>query len=183
MKLTKENTAALFVDMQEKMIPIMSGKEEVVNRSAVLLEGLKVLGIPMVFLQQYPEGIGEIVPALKEKMGDLKPFNKMTFSAMGDVAIIAEFERLRRTGIKNVLVCGVESHICVLQSCIDLAAVGFQPVLVADCIDSRCPFNKKIAMKRAVQDGAYLTTLETALFELCVRSGTDEFRAISKLIK
>ena len=183
MRISKQTTAALFVDMQERLIPAMDGGTEAVRRSVILLEGLKVMDIPMVFLRQYPKGLGDTVPELKAAMGDHTPFDKLAYSAMGDEAIRGEFARLKEKDIRNVLVCGVESHVCVLQSCIDLVAEGFQPLLVADCVASRNPYDKKIALRRAQQEGVLLTTMESALFELCVVAGTDEFKAISKLVR
>jgi len=183
MRITKENTAALFIDIQERLVPAMDGGEELVRRSGIFLEGLKVMGIPMVFLRQYPKGLGDIVPELRAAMGDHVPFDKLAYSAMGDDAIVAEFTRLKEQGIQNVLVCGIESHVCVLQSCIDLVAAGFQPLLVADCVTSRNLYDKKIALRRAQQENVLLTTMESALFELCVVAGTDEFKVISKLVK
>ena len=181
--IKKEETAALFVDLQERLIPAMDQGERVIQRNVMLLEGLKVLGVPRIFLHQYPKGLGEIVPEIKEAAGEHTPFEKNAFSAMKDEAIAAEFERLRAMGVKNVIVTGVESHICVLQSCIDLVAAGFQPLLVVDCVSSRTAFEKEIALQRAMQEKALLTTAEAILFELCVTSGTAEFKAISKLVK
>ena len=183
MRIKKEETVALFVDLQERLLPVIDQKEKVVQRNVVLSEGLKALGVPRVFLHQYPKGLGEIAPEIKETAGVCVPFDKSSFSAMGDAAITAEFERLRAAGIKNVIVTGVEAHICVLQSCIDLAAAGFQPVLVTDCIGSRTLFDMEIGLRRAAQENVLLTTTEAILFELCVEAGTDQFKAISKLIK
>ena len=183
MRISKENTAALFVDIQERLIPAIDGGDEVVRRSAILLEGLKVMAVPMIFLRQYPKGLGDTAELLREAMGDHIPFDKLAYSAMGDEAIRGEFARLKEQGIQNILVCGVESHVCVLQSCIDLVAEGFQPLMVVDAVSSRNPYDKKIALRRAMQEGILLTTVESALFELCVVAGTDEFKAISKLVK
>jgi len=183
MRIRRETTAALFVDLQERLIPVIDRGDEVVRRSVILLEGLKALGVPSVFLRQYPKGLGDIVPELRAAAGAYTPFDKLAYSAMGDEAIAGEFQRLKDEGITTVLVCGVESHVCVLQSCIDLVAAGFQPVLVADCAGSRSVYDKKIGLKRAVQEGVLLTTAEAILFELCVVAGTEEFKAISKLVK
>jgi len=183
MRIRKKETVALFVDLQEKLIPAMDQKKKVVVRTVMLAEGMKALGVPAVFLHQYPKGLGEIVEELREVAGDRIPFDKNSFSAMGDAHIVAEFERLKASGVKNVIVCGVEAHICVLQSCIDLVAAGFQPILVADCVDSRNPFDKEIGLRRAMQENVLLTTVESILFELCEVSGTDAFKAISKLVK
>jgi len=183
MRIKKEETAALFVDLQERLIPAMDGGAEVVARNVMLLEGLNVLGVPAVFLRQYPKGLGDIVPEIRDAAGPYTPFDKLAYSAMKDEAIAAEFTRLQAQGIKTILVTGVESHVCVLQSCIDLVAAGFQPVLVADCVASRNAFDKEIGLKRAVQEQVLLTTAEAVLFELCVVAGTPEFKAISKLVR
>ena len=183
MRISKENTAALFVDMQERLIPAVTDGEEIVRRNVTLLEGLKVMGVPMIVLRQYPKGLGDTAPELREAMGEHVPFDKLAYSAMGDEAIRAEFARLKERDIKNILVCGVESHVCVLQSCIDLVAEGFQVLMVADAVTSRNPYDKKIALRRAAGEGILLTTVESALFELCVVAGTEEFKAISKLVK
>ena len=183
MRIKREETIALFVDFQERMMPVITDGEAVIRRSVILLEGLKALDVPVVFLHQYPKGLGEIVPEIQTAAGDFTPLEKTSFSALGDEKITAEFERLRAAGIKNVLVCGVESHICVLQSCIDLVAAGFHPVMVADCVGSRNPYDREIGLRRAQQEGVLLTTVESILFELCERSGTEEFKAISKLVK
>lgn len=183
MRIKREETIALFVDVQERLIPAMDQSEAVVRRNVLLLEGLKILNIPAVFLRQYPKGLGDIVAELRAVARDYTPFDKLAYSAMQDAAIAAEFERLRANGVQNVIVTGVESHICVLQSCIDLMEAGFQPVLVVDCVSSRNAAEKKIALRRAVQEGVLLTTAEAILFELCMVAGTDEFKAISKLVK
>jgi len=183
MRINRAQTAALFVDIQERLISAMDGGDELVKRNAMLLEGLKILDIPAVFLRQYPKGLGDIVPELRELAGEYVPFDKLAYSAMKDEAIAAEFERLRERGVENVIVTGVESHVCVLQSCIDLVAAGFRPILVVDCVSSRRAFEKEIALRRAVQENVLLTTAEAILFELCVVAGTDEFKAISKLVK
>jgi len=183
MRIERGTTVALFVDIQERLVPVMEQSEEVVRRNVILLEGLKALGVSSVFLRQYPKGLGDIVPELREAAGEYTPFDKLAYSAMKDGAIAAEFQRLKDGGIKSVIVSGVESHVCVLQSCIDLKEAGFQPLLVADCVSSRNAYDKKIGLKRAAQEGVLLTTVESILFELCVVAGTEEFKAISKLVK
>ena len=183
MRLKKEETFAIFVDLQERLIPAMAGSDEIVRRSVMLLEGLKALGVPSIFLRQYPKGLGDIVPELQAAAGDYTPFDKLAYSAVGDDQIKAEIERFGVQGRKNVLVCGVEGHVCVLQTCIDLTDAGFTAALVADATGSRNAFDREIGLKRAMQEGVLLTTVESILFELCVTAGTDEFKAISKLVR
>ena len=183
MRIERKSTIALFVDMQEKLLPVIHEGYLVVERAVLLLRGLNALGIPTVFLRQYPKGLGDTVTPLREIALEHAPFDKLAYSAMKDVAIATKFAQLRSEGAKNILVCGVESHICVLQSCIDLKAVGFQPVLLSDCVGSRRSGEKIIALKRAEQEGVLLSTAEAILFELCVTAGTDEFKIISKLVR
>ena len=92
-------------------------------------------------------------------------------------------EQIRSLDKKNIIICGVEAHVCVLQSVMDLAAEGFRPILVCDCVGSRFPYDKEIALKRAAQEGALLTTAEAVLFEMTQRAGSDTFKTISKLVK
>jgi len=183
MLITKENTAVLFVDLQERLVPAMNEGEEAIRRSAILSEGAKAMNVPRVFVRQYPKGLGDIAQGLRETMDDLVPFDKIDYSAVKDEAILEKLTELKEQGIENILTCGMESHVCVLQTCIDLVEEGFQPFMVADCSASRTVFDKEIGMRRAMQEGVLLTTVESALFELCAKAGTDEFKAISKLVK
>lgn len=183
MRILSRETAALFVDFQERLLPVIHEGEEVTRRSAMLLRGLNALEVPVVFPRQYPKGLGDIVPEIKEAALPYTPMDKLSFSALGEEEIGYQFRALRAQGRKTVLVCGVEAHVCVLQSAIDLKDRGFHVVLVTDCTGSRYPLDKKIALKRAVQEGIYLTTAESILFELTERAGTDVFKVISKLVK
>ena len=183
MRIKKEETAALFIDLQERLIPAMRNGAETVQRNAMLLAGLGALSVPAVFLRQYPKGLGDIVPELREGAGADAPFDKLAYSAMMDEAIAEKLAQLRESGIRNILVTGVEGHICVLQTCIDLVAAGFQPLLVADCVASRSKFDLDMALHRAIQEGALITTAEAALFELCQTAGTDAFKTIAKLVR
>jgi len=183
MRLKREETAALFVDLQERLVPAMHQGEEVIRRNVVLFEGLKVLDVPAVFVRHYPKGLGEIASPLREAAEGYVPFDKIVWSATEEEGVAKELARLRESGVKNILVTGMESHVCVLQTCLALAEDGFQPVLVVDCADSRSPFEKEIGLRRAAQENVILTTVESILFELCKKAGTDEFKAISKLVK
>ena len=183
MRIKREACALLVVDIQERLIPVIDQGDHVVSRNVILLEGLEILGVPRVFMRQYPKGLGDIVPEIRAAAGAYTPFDKLAYSAMKDAAIAAEMERLRAAGVTHVLVSGVESHVCVLQTCIDLKEAGFSPVLVVDCVGSRKPAEKEIGIKRAMQEGVLLTTAEAVLFELLVTAGTEEFKAISKLVK
>lgn len=180
MRILKEDTIALVVDFQEKLMPVMAGKEELEVRTNILVKGLKTLEVPMLITQQYTKGIGMTIPSLFESSETEEYFDKVTFSCFDDEAIRAKIEE---SGKKNVIVCGIESHICVLQTCIDLKEAGYTPILVVDCMSSRKESDKEIAILRAQQEGIVLTTTEAILFELTRKAGNPTFKVISKLIK
>lgn len=180
MRYLATDTAALVIDYQERLLPAMHDAKEIERHCVTLLEGLKTLGIPMVISQQYTKGIGMTIPSIFEAAGSSEYFDKMTFSGYDDEVIKAKIDGL---GKKNIIVCGIEAHVCVLQSCIDLKAAGYNVMLVSDCTGSRKPHDKKMGLKRAVQEGITVTTYEAVLFELLRKAGGDVFKAISKLIK
>lgn len=176
MRIEADKTIAVVVDFQEKLVPVMYEKEECIHNASILLEGLKILGIPMVVTQQYTKGLGMTVEPVREAVGSDEYVDKIAFSVYDDVK-----EKLE--GKQFVIVCGIESHICVLQTVIDLKANGYVPVLVVDCVSSRKEKDKKIALKRARDEGAILTTYESVLFELLRVAGTETSKKIQKLIK
>lgn len=180
MRLLLEDTMALVVDYQERLMPVICENEELKKRSVVLLKGLKALGVPMVVTQQYTKGIGMTIPEITDAVGSSDYFDKITFSCFEDEAVRKEIFKL---GKKVVLVCGIEAHICVLQTCIDLKTAGYTPVLVTDCIGSRKDSDRQIALMRARSEGILLTTTESILFELTRKAGSPVFKEISKLIK
>ena len=135
-----------------------------------------MLKVPTCVTQQYTKGLGMTVPEITDAVGSTEYIEKVEFSSY---EAITNFIK----GKKFVIVCGIEAHICVLQTVIDLKAKGFQPILVADCISSRNPEDKKIALKRARDEGAILTTSESLLFELLKKAGTDTSKKIQRLIK
>ena len=180
MRIEREHTAAVIVDFQERLVPAIADHEALMERVRILLQGLKALEIPMTVTQQYTKGLGETVPAMKEAIGAFEPMEKTAFSAMGCDAFV---EWVKAQGKKTILVCGVEAHICVLQSIIDLIGEGYRVFIVADCVGSRVVYNKEYAIQRAVQEGAFVTTCEGALYEMTQGAGTPHFKAISKLTK
>ena len=180
MRILKEDTIALIVDFQEKLMPVMAYKKELEARTTILMKGLKALEVPMIITQQYTKGIGMSIPSVFEAAETEEYFDKVTFSCYEDENIMKAIDDF---GCKNVLVCGIESHICVLQTCIDLKAAGYNPILVTDCISSRKLSDKEVALIRAQQEGILLTTSEAILFELTRKAGSDVFKTISKLIK
>lgn len=176
MRIEREDTAALVIDFQEKLVPAVAGYEELMKRVQILLKGLRVLGIPMIVTQQYTKGLGMSVPEIREASGVKEYQDKIEFSALRAVEMLIQ-------GKKYILVCGMEAHCCVLQTVIDLAAEGYVPVLVTDCIGSRKSEDLRMAVERARQEGVVLTTCEAILFELLKAAGTPLGKEIIKLLK
>ena len=147
-----------------------------IHNSCILLEGLKILDVPMVITQQYTKGLGMTVEEITKAAGTTENIDKISFTAYDCV-------KEQISAKKYVIVCGIEAHICVLQTVIDLKAAGFVPVLVADCVSSRKEGDKQVAIERARQEGAIVTTYESVLFELLKVAGTETSKKIQKLIR
>lgn len=176
MRIEPDQCTAIAVDFQERLVPVMDMKAELIDRSGILLAGLQVLGIPVCITQQYTKGLGMTVPEITDAAGTEEYIEKIDFSAYGAIEKFIQ-------GKKYVIVCGIETHICVLQTVIDLKAKGYQPVLVTDCVSSRKAVDRKTALKRARDEGAILTTSESILFELLKKAGTDTSKKIQRLVK
>jgi len=185
MRILPQKTIALCIDMQEKLIPVMHDADHLIKRASILLEGLNILGVETKFLRQYPKGLGDTIPKIRALAGEAhQPYDKLAYSALGDEAIKEMLEtKQAENGIQNILVFGIEAHICVLQSCIDLKAAGFTPVLICDAVSSRNPWERELATRRAEQEEVLLSSVESILFELCRVAGMDEFKQISRLVR
>ncbi len=180
MRITSENTLAIVIDLQEKLVPAILDNETVVKNSEILIKGLNALGVPIIVTQQYTKGLGETVPEIKEALGEYTPYEKVTFSVWHTEEIK---NAIKSTGRRNILICGTEAHICALQSTIDLRAEGYNVFFVEDCVGSRKKNDKKFGCKRAAAEGAFLTTYEAILYEITAQAGTPEFKAVSALTK
>ncbi|SRR6056297_2822815 len=180
MRIVKENTVATIIDIQEKLFPVMEAKEDLLSNVQVLLEGLKILNIPVVFTQQYTKGLGDTVYAITEEIENFQHIEKKTFSCCDEKAFSDKLAALNR---QNVIITGIETHVCILQTAIDLLAKAYQPIIVEDCTSSRSLNDKNIAIERLRQEGAIITTTESILFELTRISGNQDFKDISQLIK
>lgn len=176
MRIEKEQAVALVIDYQGKLVPVMHESEQLIHNSCILLKGLKALGVPMILTQQYTKGLGMTIELIAEAAGTAEYTDKLSFTAYDCIK-----EKL--WGKKFVIICGIETHICVLQTVIDLKKAGFVPVLVTDCVSSRKAQDKKIAIKRARDEGAIVTTYESLLFELLKVAGTETSKEIQRLIR
>lgn len=176
--MSRGDTALLVVDVQEKLVPAMADAARVVWNVRRLIDGAKILGLPVVGTEQYPKGLGSTVAELAKRLGPLP--SKLTFSCGGCPEL---FERLHGRGIHKILVCGIEAHVCVQQSVLDLLADGWRVYVAADAVGSRYEVDCRIALGRMDSAGASLTTTEAALFEWCAVAGTPEFKEISRLAR
>ncbi|MFW5690155.1 MAG: isochorismatase family protein [Spirochaetota bacterium] len=179
-RLERTTTALLVIDIQERLLPVIDGAADVEARSSVAIAGARTLGVPVLATEQYPKGLGHTVAPIAGQLGDLAPVPKVRFSCCGVDAVDAELERLAP---RTVLIAGIETHVCVMQTCLDLLERSITPVILADCVGSRHELDHRYALERLRAEGAVITTLEAALFELTGEAGTDEFKAISKLVK
>ena len=181
MRLQRANTVLVIIDVQEKLMPVIDGAKAVLRNVERLIRGFHTLAIPVLLTEQYVKGLGPTVEAIREALADAyRPIAKDCFSAQGCDAFAAQLSALER---RQVVVAGVETHVCVYQTVLDLLSAGFEVTLAADAMSSRTPDNRSTALQRMVSEGAKLSSTEMVLFELAGVSGTDEFRAISRLIR
>jgi len=178
--LNKDEVVLVIVDIQERLAAVMAERRKVVDNCLHLIELSKMLDIPIILNEQYPKGLGHTVAEIKEALPDYRPLEKITFSCCGQTDFPA---KLSAAGRKKVLLCGMETHVCVLQTCIGLLSDGYVVHAVNDAMCSRTRENFETATEYMRDAGAAITCTETVLFQLLERAGTEEFKAISKRIK
>ncbi len=180
MRILREAAAAAVIDIQEKLLPHIHDGEIILNNCLKLIKGLKILSVPVIITQQYTRGLGPTVLPIKQLFPEFRYIEKITFSCCEEPEFGKELERLAK---KNIILCGIEAHVCVLQTCLDLLASGKKPVVVEDCVSSRNVNDRIIAIERMRQEGAIITTMESLLFELTRMAGNDMFKGISTIVK
>jgi len=173
------DTALLVVDVQERLVPHIAGHRRVVWNVGRLIDAAKLLGLPVLATEQYPAGLGATVPELASRLGE-GVAAKLSFSCAGCPGL---FEPLADRGVSRILVCGVEAHVCVQQTVLDLLSAGWRVYVAVDAIGSRFEIDYRTALARMDACGAALTTVEAALFEWCQVAGTSEFKQISRLVR
>jgi len=176
--LERDRAALLVIDVQERINAVMADQGHL-PRLEVLVEACGALRVPVLASEQYPQGLGPTVGALGRLLGDTPPA-KLTFSCWRDDGLQAAIERRRRD---QILVTGIEAHVCVLQTAIDLLADGLEVFVPHDAVSSRRPADKEWALHRLAAAGAVITTTESALFEMLERCDTADFKKVAKLIK
>ncbi len=178
--LNSEKSALLIIDIQERILSVERKKERVIENTIKLIQGCKVLNIPIYYTEQYPKGLGPTHHGIKSELETVEAIQKMSFSCYGAGDLFKEFKNIN---IFQVIVCGIETHVCVQQTVLDLLANNFQVNLAADAVSSRRKIDYKIALERMRNNGAEITTTESILFEMLNVCGTPEFKEISKIVK
>jgi len=178
--LVRENTVLVVIDVQEKLAAAMYEREAMIQGNVKMVTGAGILGIPVVWTEQNPRGLGPTVPPVKELLQCSEPITKLSFSCCGEEPFMKAFQALGR---KQVLITGIECHVCVYQTVADLVSMGYEVQVVADAVSSRTPENKAIGLERCKQAGGSITSAETALFELLKKAEGDAFKQMLKVVK
>ena len=179
--LDARQTALIIIDMQEGFRSSISDFADTSARIALMAHAAQLLGVPILVTEQYPKGLGRTAAEIRAVLPPaLEPFEKTAFSSCGAQAFIAELERLRA---RQILVCGIEAHVCVNQTTHDLLVRGLQVHLLTECITARAAHNKEIGFAKMQQSGALPSSIEMALFELMRDARHEQFKAVQKLIK
>ncbi len=183
MLLDAGKSSLLIVDIQERLLPAMCAPDNVVGKASILLEAAKALEVPVTVSEQYPKGLGPTVAPLRQAIGNAPVFEKVAFSCWRDDALKAHFIRHHDGGRPQVIIAGIEAHVCVLQTAVDMAQAGFASYVVADAISSRAPSSAELAVERLRLAGVQVINTEMAVFELLGRAGTTAFKAVSALVR
>ena len=179
-RLKRAETGLLVIDIQERLLPQIFEKERLIQESVRLIKGATILGIPIFVTEQYRKGLGLTAPEIASAISGFSPIEKETFSACGAEGLVTA---IQSRGIRDVLLCGMEAHICVLNTCLDLLGNGFSVFVVADAVSARKPENARLAFERMRDAGAVIVSTEMVLFELLGRARTEEFKQVQALVK
>jgi len=179
-RIDRQASGLLVIDIQERLLPSIFEKERVVRNAVLLIRGMQVLGRKIIVTEQYPKGIGPTVPEVAGALEGFQPLEKLTFSAVGADGFNRAFAKM---GATDVVLCGIEAHVCVTQTCMDLLDRGLRVFVVGDAVSSRTPENWKLGLERMHDAGAVVVSTEMILFELLERAGTTEFKQLLPLLK
>lgn len=183
LKLCREQALLLVIDMQEKLFAAMreEEQEQLRKNGRILIEGAKALEVPIIVTEQYPKGIGPTLPEFKECLPEgVEPIDKIDFSCCAVERVMDAIKESKRT---QLIVCGLEAHICVFQTVRDLAQQQFEVFVPVDAISSRSATNKEVGVRMIARSGATVSSTETALFDMLQKAGSPAFKTISRLIR
>jgi nicotinamidase-related amidase len=180
LRLTRAKAALVVVDVQERLLPAIFERQRVVQNTVRLIQGAGILQVPIFATEQYRKGLGPTVPEVAAAIPGFAPMEKLAFSACGATGFIAA---LKEKEVSEAILCGIEAHVCVSQTCLDLLEKGFRVFVTEDAVSSRTPENYRSGLDRMRAAGAVIVSTEMVLFELLERAGTDEFKQILNLVK
>ena len=178
--LKPENTILVLVDVQEKLSKAMCEKEALLDNTVKMVQGAKILDLPIVWTEQNPKGLGQTVPEIRGLLADSEPVTKLSFSCCGEPRFMQEIRKFDR---QQIVVGGIESHVCVYQTVSDLVKLGYEVQVLVDCVSSRTPANRALGLERCKESGASVTSVETALFEMLGAAEGDRFKQMLKVVK
>lgn len=176
----ENKTILVIVDVQQKLTNVMHDKEKMVRQLSKLIEGIKVLQVPIILTEQNPDGLGVTISEIKTLLPNVNPLPKMSFSCLGEEAFLS---RLKESGRNQAILTGIEAHVCVYQTAMDLAGSGYDVQVVSDCISSRTQANKELALKKMCDAGIGISSVEMMLFELLKKADDPKFKPIARIIK
>ncbi len=178
--LDVQNCCLVVVDVQGRLAELMYERDVLFKNIQILIKAANLLSIPVLWTQQQPQSIGETIPQISELLTDNEPINKACFSCCG----LEEFnDKINALGRKQVLLCGIEAHVCIYQTAIELIASGKEVHVIADAVSSRTKGNKAIAIQRMTAEGAKISSTEMAVFELLKTSEHPQFKQVIQLVK
>lgn len=180
--MDRDDSVILMVDVQEGLLKAMDPEiaKNVIKNILILLSFAKTMGIPFMATEQYPKGLGQTAPEIRAEMEGMVPIEKVTFSCCR----VEEFnKRLASFGRKQIILCGIEAHVCILQTAIDLMEKGYEVYVVADGVCSRRKLDWEVGLKYLERRGAMISTTEIIAFQLLKEAGTEEFKRLSKFLK
>jgi nicotinamidase-related amidase len=180
LRLTRSKAGLVVVDIQERLLPAIFEKERVAQNSVRLIQGAAILQVPIFATEQYRRGLGPTVPEVAAAIPGFSPMEKLAFSACGAAGFVPALESKR---LSEAVLCGIEAHVCVTQTCLELLEKGFRVFVVADAISSRTAENYRLGVDRMRAAGAVIVSTEMVLFELLEQAGTAEFKQILTLVK
>jgi nicotinamidase-related amidase len=178
--LDAQNTCLVIIDVQGKLAQLMDDKVNLFRNLSILTQSFKLLDIPVLLCRQNPRALGETIPEIKDFLTDEQPVDKMAFSCCGDPEFL---EKLKGCGRTQFVLCGIEAHICVYQTAMDLLEMDYEVYVVADAVSSRTPRNREIALDRMALEGVKRASTEMLLFELLGSAEHKHFKAIARLVK
>jgi nicotinamidase-related amidase len=174
------NCCLVIVDIQGKLAQLMHDKEFLFRNVRILIQGAKIIEIPILWCQQVPEALGATIPEIAELLTDTEPINKATFSCHTHGPFAAELDKINR---REILLCGIETHICIYQTAMELISQDYEVTVIADAVSSRTFENKHIALGRLQSESVKISSTEMALFELLKTAEHPQFRQVAKLVK